>query len=53
MIVVESFVNGRGKVKVGDGEWLAEGADVAAGATVEVVAVQGATLRVREVTPEA
>jgi inner membrane protein len=45
--VVEAIVNGRGKVKVGDGAWLAEGPDLPAGAEVEVVACEGTTLRVR------
>ncbi|KAB2900469.1 MAG: NfeD family protein [Dokdonella sp.] len=50
VIVSEAFVNGRGKVKVGDGEWLAEGGeDVAVGTTVEVVALRGTTLVVRTV----
>jgi membrane protein implicated in regulation of membrane protease activity len=47
VVVVEPIVNGRGKVKVGDGAWLAEGPDVAAGTEVEVVAVDGTTLKVR------
>ena len=49
VVVVEPIVNGRGKVKVGDGSWLAEGPDVAAGTEVEVVAVDGTTLKVRAV----
>jgi len=53
LVVSESFVNGRGKVKVGDGEWLAEGPDVAAGTTVEGIAINGTTLRVREAAEEA
>jgi membrane protein implicated in regulation of membrane protease activity len=48
-VVVEPIVNGRGKVKVGDGAWLAEGPDIAAGAEVEVVACEGTTLKVRAV----
>jgi membrane protein implicated in regulation of membrane protease activity len=48
-VVVEAIVNGRGKVKVGDGAWLAEGPDVAAGTEVEVVACEGTTLKVRAV----
>lgn len=46
VIVVRAIVNGRGKVKVGDGEWLAEGLDVPVGTEVEVVGVSGTTLRV-------
>ena len=46
-VLIEPIVNGRGKVKVGDGQWLAEGADLPAGTEVEVVAVDGTTLRVK------
>ena len=48
-VVVEPIVNGRGKIKVGDGSWLAEGPDVPAGAEVEVVACEGTALKVRVV----
>ena len=44
VIVVEAIVNGRGKVTVGDGQWLAEGPDSPVGAEVEVVGVNGTTL---------
>ncbi|MGB0132606.1 NfeD family protein [Dokdonella sp.] len=44
--VSEAIVNGRGKVKVGDSVWLAEGDDKAVGAIVEVVSVNGTTLTV-------
>ena len=46
-VLVEPIVNGRGKVSVGDGSWLAEGPDMAAGSEVEVVACEGTTLKVR------
>lgn len=45
-VLAEAIVNGRGRVKVGDSEWLAEGPDLPAGAEVEVVGVSGTTLRV-------
>jgi len=45
--LAEAIVHGRGKVRVGDGQWLASGPDLPAGSTVEVVAVEGTTLRVR------
>jgi membrane protein implicated in regulation of membrane protease activity len=48
-VVVEPIVNGRGKVKVGDGAWLAEGPDLPAGQEVEVTACEGTTLKVRAV----
>jgi membrane protein implicated in regulation of membrane protease activity len=47
VMVVDAIVNGRGKVTVGDGAWLAEGPDVPAGSEVEVVACEGTTLKVR------
>ncbi|MEZ5461313.1 NfeD family protein [Dokdonella sp.] len=45
--VVEPIVNGRGKVKIGDSVWLAEGDDREAGSVVEVLSVNGTTLTVR------
>jgi membrane protein implicated in regulation of membrane protease activity len=48
-VLIEPIVNGRGKVKVGDGQWLAEGPDLPAGSEVEVIAVDGTTLRVRAI----
>jgi len=43
-----AIVNGRGKVKVGDSPWLAEGPDLPAGTEVEVVATDGSTLKVQK-----
>lgn len=45
--VVEAIVNGRGKVKIGDSVWLAEGEDREIGSVVEVLSVNGTTLTVR------
>lgn len=45
--LVEPIVNGRGKVRVGDGQWLVTGPDLPLGGTVEVLAVDGNTLQVR------
>jgi hypothetical protein len=45
--LIEPIVNGRGKARVGDGQWLVSGPDLPLGSTVEVVAVQGTTLQVR------
>jgi len=45
--LIEPIVNGRGKARVGDGQWLVSGPDLPLGTTVEVVAVEGATLQVR------
>jgi membrane protein implicated in regulation of membrane protease activity len=40
-IVAEPFSNGRGKVRLGDSVWLAEGPDLSAGAPIVVKAVRG------------
>ena len=48
-VLAEAIVNGRGKARVGDGQWLVEGPDLPSGATVEVVGVEGTTLKVRAV----
>ncbi|MET0935754.1 MAG: NfeD family protein [Luteibacter sp.] len=45
----EPIVNGRGKAKVGDGMWLVVGPDLPLGATIEVVGIDGTTLRVKAV----
>lgn len=46
-VLIEPIVNGRGKARVGDGEWLVRGPDLPLGATVEVLGVDGNTLQVR------
>ena len=45
--LIEPIVNGRGKARVGDGQWLVSGPDLPLGSTVEVIAVDGTTLKVR------
>lgn len=50
--VDDAFENGTGKVRLGDTLWLAEsegGADIAAGAQVEVVSAEGVKLVVKPV----
>ncbi|GAB2565806.1 NfeD family protein [Dyella jejuensis] len=47
--LIEAIVNGQGKARVGDGQWLVSGPDLPAGSTVEVVAVEGTLLKVRPV----
>lgn len=47
--VTQPVVDGRGKVRVADGEWLAEGGDAALGAKVRIVGANGAILRVEPV----
>jgi inner membrane protein len=44
-----AIINGQGKARVGDSQWLVEGPELPAGATIEVVAVDGATLKVQKV----
>lgn len=46
IVVVEPILNGRGKAKVGDTVWLVEGQDCAVGTSVEVIGVEGTTLKV-------
>jgi membrane protein implicated in regulation of membrane protease activity len=41
-----AIVDGRGRLKIGDAFWAVEGVDLAAGARVRVIAVDGMTLRV-------
>jgi inner membrane protein len=45
--LIEAIVNGRGKARVGDGQWLVSGPDLPVGSTVEVIAVDNGTLQVR------
>ena len=44
----EPIVNGQGKIRVDDTTWKIEGADLAAGISVEVTAVEGTILKVAE-----
>ena len=48
-VLVEAIVNGRGKARVGDGQWLVAGPDLPVGTEVEVVGVDGSLLKVRAV----
>jgi membrane protein implicated in regulation of membrane protease activity len=48
-VLCEAIVHGRGKARVGDGTWLVTGPELPAGATVEVVGVDGTTLAVKAV----
>jgi membrane protein implicated in regulation of membrane protease activity len=47
--VVEPIVNGRGRIKLGDGTWAVTGPDMPAGHMVEVVGADGTLLEVRQV----
>jgi membrane protein implicated in regulation of membrane protease activity len=47
--VVEAIDSGKGKVKVGDGEWLAVGPDTPKGARVRIIGAQGTLLDVEPV----
>ena len=46
-VLETAIVNGRGKARVGDGQWLVEGPDLPAGTEIEVIGVDGTTLKVR------
>ncbi len=46
-MVCEPFVNGHGKVRLGDSVWLAAGPDLADGTPVVVSAVRGTRLVVQ------
>ncbi|UZK66538.1 NfeD family protein [Sphingomonas sp. M1-B02] len=48
--VVEPIEAGQGRVRVGDGEWLAQGPDTPAGAHVRIVGAHGLSLDVEPVT---
>ncbi len=45
-IVATAIENGRGRVRIGDSEWIAEGGACPAGSTVVVVGVTGTVLKV-------
>ena len=45
-IVHDAIVEGRGKIKVGDGVWIVTGPDTSVGSQVRVIAQDGAILRV-------
>jgi inner membrane protein len=49
--VCEAFFNGRGKVRLGDGVWLADGPDLAEGVPVTISAVRGTRLVVEAANP--
>lgn len=46
VVVTEPIVGGAGRVRLGDGEWLARGEDAALGARLKVVGVEGSVLLV-------
>lgn len=48
--VTAPIVNGVGRVRVGDSDWRARGPDTPAGTSVLIVAAEGTTLIVREVS---
>jgi membrane protein implicated in regulation of membrane protease activity len=50
--VCEAFVNGRGKVRLGDSVWLAAGPDLDEGATVVVSGFHGTRLVVEAMQPK-
>jgi len=50
--VCDALSNGRGKVRLGDGVWLADGPDLAEGTSVVVSAVRGTRLVVQAAEPK-
>lgn len=48
--VTQAIQNGVGRVRVGDSDWRATGPDTPAGASVQIVAADGTTLIVREIS---
>lgn len=51
VVVVEAINSGRGRVRVGDGEWIASGADTPIDTRVRVVAVRDGTVMVEPLPP--
>jgi membrane protein implicated in regulation of membrane protease activity len=51
--VCEAFLSGRGKVRLGDGVWLADGPDLAEGTPIVVSGVRGTRLVVQALEPTA
>jgi len=49
-LVVTAIEHGSGRVKVGDSEWIARGAETAAGQRVRIVGTDGSTLLVEPLT---
>jgi inner membrane protein len=50
-VVCEAFTSGHGKVRLGDGVWLASGPELAEGTPVVVTAVRGTRLVVEPLRP--
>ena len=48
-LVVTAIEHGSGRVKVGDSEWIARGADVPAGERVRITGTDGSSLLVEPV----
>lgn len=46
-ILESPIINGQGKARVGDSLWLVDGPELPAGVTIEVVGVEGSTLKVK------
>ena len=51
VVVTQAIAGGTGRVRVGDGEWLARGEDAPAGARVRVIGVSGASVTVEAIVP--
>ncbi|NBC36584.1 NfeD family protein [Novosphingobium sp. FSY-8] len=46
VVVTEAITAGHGRVRLGDGEWLARGADAAQGTRLQVIGIHGTALMV-------
>jgi len=46
-VVVDAIVNGRGRIKLGDGTWAVTGTDLPAGHMVDITGTDGALLHVQ------
>jgi membrane protein implicated in regulation of membrane protease activity len=51
--VVDAIVNGRGRIKLGDGTWAVAGPDLPAGHMVEITGAEGSLLEVKPANGEA
>jgi membrane protein implicated in regulation of membrane protease activity len=47
-VLDSAIVNGHGKARVGDSLWLVEGPELPAGSPIEVISVDGTTLKVQK-----
>ena len=51
VVVTVALSGGRGRVRLGDGEWIAEGPDLAVGRQARIIGAEGTILRVEPFPP--